>query len=61
MQKKAKAGFPCDATPDTHHLCDNVEIRPVPDPGNEIPLIAPGLPHEWKEMRLSGENLSSEQ
>lgn len=52
MQKKAKEGFPRDATPDTHRLCDNAEIRPAPDPGKEIPLIAPGLPHEWKELRL---------
>ncbi len=61
MQKNREAGLPRDATPDIHRLCDNAVIRPAPDPGNEIPLIAPGLPHEWKEMRLSGENLSSEQ
>ena len=60
MQKKRPEGFPHDATPDIHRLCDSRDEPHTPDKGNEIPPIAPSQPHEWKEMRLESGTLGRE-
>lgn len=73
MQKKKKEGFPCDATPDVHHFSGVPEscfdlvnqygtynIQPTADTENVFPLIAPGLPRAWKEMRLGKDDLKQE-
>ncbi len=71
MQNKKKEGFPYDATPDIHHFAGSPEncfdlvnqygtynIQPTADTDNLFPLIAPGLPHAWKEMHLGKDDLS---
>ena len=73
MQNRKKAGFPHDATPDIHHFSGSPEscfdlvnqygtynIQPTADTENVFPLIAPGLPHAWKEMRLGKDDLKQE-
>ena len=73
MQNRKKAGFPYDATPDIHHFSGSPEscfdlvnqygtynIQPTADTENVFPLIAPGLPHAWKEMRLGKDDLKQE-
>lgn len=73
MQKKINGRFPHDATPDLHRFreipesgFDVVErygtynIQPTADTENLFPLIAPGLPREWKEMRLGKSDLERE-
>ena len=72
MQKKKK-GFPCDATPDVHRFSGTPEscfdlvnrygtynVQPTADTENLFPLIAPGLPRRWKEMRLGKAELERE-
>lgn len=73
MQKKTNRGFPHDATPDLHPFrgvpessFDEVNqygtynIQPTADTENPFPLIAPGLPRQWKEMRLGKNDLEGE-
>ena len=73
MSKKTNKGFPYDATPDIHHFSGSPEscfdlvnqygtynIQPTADTENVFPLIAPGLPHAWKEMRLGKDDLKQE-
>ena len=73
MQKKKKERFPNDATPDVHHFSGVPEncfdlvnqygtynIQPTADTENVFPLIAPGLPRAWKEMRLGKDDLKQE-
>lgn len=65
MTKKQNKGFPYDATPDVHHFsgvpksCFDIvnqygtyNIQPTADTENTYPLIAPGLPRKWRDMRL---------
>ena len=73
MQKKKNGGLPHDATPDIHRFCGIPEsgfdlinqygtynIQPTADTENVFPLIAPGLPREWREMRLGKADLERE-
>lgn len=66
MAKKQDKGFPYDATPDVHHFsgvpesCFDIvnrygtyNIQPTADTENTYPLIAPGLPRKWRDMRLN--------
>ena len=60
-----KQPFPHDATPDVHAFSsppENVKdlinrygtynIQPTSDTENLFPLIAPGLPEQWKRMAI---------
>ena len=73
MSKKTNKGFPHDATPDMHRFHGIPEssfdvvnqygtynIQPTADTENLFPLIAPGLPRQWKEMRLDKNDLERE-
>ena len=65
-----KQPFPHDATPDVHAFSappENVKdlinrygtynIQPTADTENVFPLIAPGLPRQWRKMHLDKQDL----
>ena len=65
MSKKKNKGFPGDATPDVHHfggipqdcfdmvnMYGTYNIQPTANTENVFPLIAPGLPKEYRHMKL---------
>ena len=65
-----KQPFPRDATPDVHAFSsppENVKdlinmygtynIQPTADTENVFPLIAPGLPRQWRKMHLDKQDL----
>lgn len=65
-----KRPFPHDATPDVHDFAPPPEsvrelvnmygtynIQPTADTENTFPLIAPGLPRRWRNMRLDQSKL----
>ena len=67
---KSHKPFPHDATPDVHDFSsppENVRalvnmygtynIQPTCDTPNLFPLIGPGLPRQWREMRLGKQEL----
>lgn len=69
MPKKS-GGFPYDATPDVHHfpgvphdafdlvnMYGTYNIQPTADTENVFPLIAPGLPKEYRHMELDKDDL----
>ena len=69
-----KQPFPHDATPDVHDFSappDNVRelinmygtynIQPTADTDNVFPLIAPGLPHQWRRMKLDKHDVENMQ
>ena len=73
MSKKTSRGVPYDATPDLHSFRGIPEssfdivnqygtynIQPTADTENLFPLIAPGLPRRWREMRLGKNDLERE-
>ena len=62
---KRSSGFPYDATPDVHqfrgvpescfdmvNMYGTYNIQPTADTENLFPMIAPGLPEEWKRMAI---------
>lgn len=64
---------PADATPDVHEFNTPVDsvrnlinrygtynIQPTADTEDKFPLIAPGLPKAWREMRLDKHDLEQE-
>lgn len=73
MSKKTNRGVPYDATPDLHafrgipessfdvvNQYGTYNIQPTADTENLFPLIAPGLPRRWREMRLGKNDLERE-
>ena len=69
MSKNRKS-FPHDATPDVHDFSsppENVRelvnmygtynIQPTANTDNVFPLIAPGLPRQWRKMHLDKHDL----
>lgn len=67
---KRSGGFPYDATPDVHqfrgvpescfdmvNMYGTYNIQPTADTPNLFPLIGPGLPRRWREMRLGKQEL----
>ncbi len=69
-----KQPFPHDATPDVHDFSappENVRelinmygtynIQPTADTDNVFPLIAPGLPHQWRRMKLDKHDVENMQ
>lgn len=69
MAKKPRP-FPHDATPDIHdfttppdstgaliNMYGTYNIQPTADTENTFPLIAPGLPRQWRNMRLDRSDL----
>ena len=50
------AKLPRDATPEVHRY-GTYNIQPTTDTDNLLPLIAPGLPREWKDLKLGKEDL----
>ena len=65
-----KQPFPHDATPDVHAFASPPEsvrdivnmygtynIQPTTDTDNLFPLIAPGLPRQWRKMKLDKPDL----
>lgn len=50
------ADLPRDATPEVHRY-GTYNIQPTTDTDNLLPLIAPGLPREWKDLKLKKEDL----
>ena len=71
MPKRQKqGGFPYDATPDVHHfpsvprssfdlvnMYGTYNIQPTADTENVFPLIAPGLPRAYRDMKLDKSDL----
>ena len=68
--KRKDRGFPCDAAPDVHQFrgvpqdCFDLvnrygtyNIQPTADTENVFPLIAPGLPRQWRKMHLDKQDL----
>ena len=64
------SGFPYDATPavpqfrgvpescfDMVNMYGTYNIQPTCDTPNLFPLIGPGLPRQWREMRLGKREL----
>lgn len=60
-----KQPFPHDATPDVHdfsappesareliNMYGTYNIQPTANTDNVFPLIAPGLPRRWRDMKL---------
>ena len=71
MSKNHKP-FPHDATPDVHDFSsppENVRelvnmygtynIQPTSDTENLFPLIAPGLPEQWKRMAVGKKDVEN--
>ena len=71
MPKKS-SGFPYDATPDVHQFrgvpenCFDLvnrygtyNIQPTSDTENLFPLIAPGLPEQWKHMAVGKKDVEN--
>ena len=69
-----KQPFPHDATPDIHSFSsppENVRelinmygtynIQPTANTDNVFPLIAPGLPHQWRRMKLDKHDVENMQ
>ena len=67
-----KQPFPRDATPDVHSFSsppENVRelinmygtynIQPTSDTENLFPLIAPGLPEQWKRMAVGKKDVEN--
>ena len=70
--KRKDRGFPYDAAPDVHQFrgvpqnCFDLvnqygtyNIQPTSNTENLFPMIAPGLPEQWKEMKLSKTELEN--
>ena len=68
--KRKDRGFPCDAAPDVHQFrgvpqnCFDLvnqygtyNIQPTSDTENTFPLIAPGLPKAYRNMKLDKHDL----
>lgn len=68
--KRKDCGFPYDAAPDVHQFrgvpqnCFDLvnqygtyNIQPTTDTENVFPLIAPGLPRQWRKMHLDKQDL----
>ena len=68
--KRKDRGFPYDAAPDVHQFrgvpqnCFDLvnqygtyNIQPTTDTENVFPLIAPGLPRQWRKMHLDKQDL----
>ena len=66
-----KHPFPHDATPDVHaftsppesvrdivNMYGTYNIQPSADTDNLFPLIAPGLPRQWRKMKLDKPDLN---
>ena len=66
-----KHPFPHDATPDVHaftsppesvrdivNMYGTYNIQPTTDTDNLFPLIAPGLPRQWRKMKLDKPDLN---
>ena len=64
--------FPYDATPDVHHfngvpessfdvvnMYGTYNIQPTSDTENLFPLIAPGLPEQWKRMAVGKKDVEN--
>lgn len=69
-RKRSREGFPYDATPDVHHfpgvprssfdlvnMYGTYNIQPTSDTENTFPLIAPGLPKAYRNMKLDKHDL----
>lgn len=69
-RKRSREGFPYDATPDVHHfpgvprssfdlvnMYGTYNIQPTSDTENTFPLIAPGLPTAYRNMKLDKHDL----
>ena len=69
---KSHKPFPHDATPDVHDFSsppENVRalvnmygtynIQPTSDTENLFPLIAPGLPEQWKRMAVGKKDVEN--
>ena len=69
-----KQPFPRDATPAVHSFSsppENVRelinmygtynIQPTANTDNVFPLIAPGLPHQWRRMKLDKHDVENMQ
>ena len=67
---KRSSGFHYDATPAVHqfrgvpescfdmvNMYGTYNIQPTCDTPNLFPLIGPGLPRQWREMRLDKQEL----
>lgn len=69
-RKRSREGFHYDATPDVHHfpgvprssfdlvnMYGTYNIQPTSDTENTFPLIAPGLPRAYRNMKLDKHDL----
>ena len=67
-----KQPFPHDATPDVHafsappestrdiiNMYGTYNIQPTADTDDLFPLIAPGLPRQWRNMKLDKSGVES--
>ena len=72
-RKRSREGFPYDATPDVHHfpgvprssfdlvnMYGTYNIQPTSDTENTFPLIVPGLPKAYRNMKLTNTTWSRE-
>ena len=70
-RKRSREGFPYDATPDVHHfpgvprssfdlvnMYGTYNIQPTSDTENTFPLIAPGLPKAYRNMKLDKHDMA---
>ena len=69
-----ETGFPYDPTPDVHHFPGDADscfdlvnqygtydIQPTADSDHIFPMIAPGLPRKWRDMKLDKTDLEQRQ